>query len=181
MYVTDRKGWRAWLEKHFESEPEIWLIYPKQATGKPCIVYNDAVEEALCFGWIDSIRKSLDEDHSVQRFSPRRSKSSFSQQNIERLNWLAENELIHPSVLPSVQPILEQEFIFPPDIIAAIQENAQAWQHYQNFSPAYQRIRVAYIDSARARPEEFDKRLVNFIHKTAENKQIGFGGIDKYF
>ncbi len=181
LYIINRADWRAWLEKHFESEPEIWLIYPKKATGKPGIVYNDAVEEALCFGWIDSIRKSLDEDHSAQRFSPRKPKSSFSQQNIERLKWLAENGMIHPNILPGVQPVIAQEFVFPPDIIAAIQQNPQAWEHYQNFSPAYQRIRVAYIDSARERPEEFAKRLANFIQKTTANKQIGFGGIEKYY
>ena len=69
LYVTNRKNWRAWLEKNFESEAEIWLVYPKKSSGKERILYNDAVEEALCFGWIDSIVKSMDEDHSVQRFS----------------------------------------------------------------------------------------------------------------
>jgi uncharacterized protein YdeI (YjbR/CyaY-like superfamily) len=181
LYVTNREDWRAWLEEHFEREAEIWLVFPKKASGKPSILYNDAVEEALCFGWIDSIRKSLDEDHSAQRFSPRRPRSTYSQPNVERLHWLAERQMIHPSILPSVQPALAQEFEFPADIIAAIQANPQAWQHYQAFSPAYQRIRVAYVDSARERPEEFAKRLANFIQKTAENKQIGYGGIDKYF
>ena len=70
LYVTDRRDWRAWLRKHYKTEPEIWLIYPKKASGKPRIEYNDAVEEALCFGWIDSILKKLDEERTVQRFSP---------------------------------------------------------------------------------------------------------------
>ena len=107
LYIIDRADWRAWLEKHFEREPEIWLVFPKKATGKPSIVYNDAVEEALCFGWIDSIRKSLDDDHSVQRFSPRKPKSGYSQQNVERLHRLAENNLLHPSVADTVRPVLE--------------------------------------------------------------------------
>ena len=72
LYVSERTVWRAWLEKHFDTEVEIWLIYPKKDAGKPRILYNDAVEEALCFGWIDSIVKSLDEESSVQRFSPRK-------------------------------------------------------------------------------------------------------------
>jgi uncharacterized protein YdeI (YjbR/CyaY-like superfamily) len=181
LYVIDRNAWRAWLEDNFGKENEIWLVYPKKSSGKKCILYNDAVEEALCFGWIDSIRKSLDENHSVQRFSPRRPGSGYSQQNKERLKWLAEHDLIHPSIRASIKPVLQEEFEFPPDILAKIKENEIAWKNFQQFSPAYQRIRIAYIDTARKRPEEFAKRLDNFIRATEQNKQIGYGGIDKYF
>src|SRR5215204_331781 len=88
LHVTDRKKWRAWLRKHYKTEKEIWLVYPKKGTGRPRIEYNDAVEEALCFGWIDSIVKKLDEDSTVQRFSPRKLKAKYSQANIERLRTL---------------------------------------------------------------------------------------------
>ena len=182
LYVTERQDWRAWLEQHFESKPEIWLVFPKQASGKPAISYNDAVEEALCFGWIDSIRKSLDADSSAQRFSPRRPGSGFSQPNKERLAWLAERGKLHPSIQAAAEALIAEPFEFPPDIIAAIQADAAAWANYQKLSPGYQRIRIAYIDGARSRPEEFEKRLDNFIQKTAENKLIrGYGGIDKYY
>jgi len=181
LYVHNREDWRAWLEKNFDEAEEIWLVNPNQASGKPRLPYNDAVEEALCVGWIDSIIKKLDADISVQRYTPRNPKSAYSQQNKERLRWLAEHNLIHPSIQESIQSVLEEEFVFPPDILAAIKANPQAWKNYQSFSPAYQRIRVAYIDSARKRPEEFQKRLANFIKKTEQNKQIGYGGIDKYF
>ena len=77
VYVRNRKEWRDWLKKHFDKEKEVWLVYPKKATGKKCISYNDAVEEALCFGWIDSTMKSLDQDHTMQRFTPRRPKSQY--------------------------------------------------------------------------------------------------------
>jgi uncharacterized protein YdeI (YjbR/CyaY-like superfamily) len=181
LYVHHREDWRAWLEKNFDKAKEIWLVNPNKASGKPRLPYNDAVEEALCFGWIDSIIKKLDTDNAVQRYTPRSPKSAYSQQNKERLRWLAEHNLIHPTIQESVQSVLEEEFVFPPDILAAIKANPQAWKNYQSFSPAYQRIRVAYIDSARKRPEEFRKRLANFIKKTEQNKQIGYGGIDKYF
>ena len=160
---------------------EIWLILPNKSSGKPKLLYNDAVEEALCFGWIDSIIKKPDPESSAQRYTPRNPKSGYSQQNKERLRWLAEHDLIHPSIQESIQPVLEEEFIFPKDILKAIRANPIAWDHYRNFSPAYQRIRVAYIDSARAHPEIFEKRLSNFLKKTEQNKQIGYGGIDKYF
>lgn len=181
LYTADRDEWRAWFVKNFQEKNEIWLVYPNKKSGKPRIVYNDAVEEALCFGWIDSIIKSLDEFHSAQRFSPRKTKGKFSQPNIERLRWLRENDLIHPSVLPSVQPVLEQEFVFPEDILEELRKDEEVWANYRSFSLPYQRIRIAYIESARSRQEEFEKRLKNFIEKTRNNKQIGFGGIDKYY
>ena len=81
LYVTNRDDWRAWLEKNSHSEKEVWLVYYRKEAEKPRIPYNDAVEEALCFGWIDSINKKLDEERNVQRFSPRRPKSEYSQTN----------------------------------------------------------------------------------------------------
>jgi uncharacterized protein YdeI (YjbR/CyaY-like superfamily) len=181
LYVTDRKVWRKWLENNFDKEKDIWLIFPNKSSGKPRLLYNDAVEEALCFGWIDSTVKSLDDKNAIQRFSPRRPKSSYSQSNKERLRWLRKENMIHPSMQDIVEEILKERFVFPPDIIKAIKNDKLAWKNYQKFSPAYKRIRIAYIDSARKRPEEFKRRLANFIKKTKENKQIGFGGIEKYY
>jgi uncharacterized protein YdeI (YjbR/CyaY-like superfamily) len=181
LYVTDRKKWRKWLEKNFDKEKEIWLIFPNKSSGKPRLLYNDAVEEALCFGWIDSTIKSLDDKKAIQRFSPRRPKSTYSQPNKERLKWLRKENLIHPLMQDTVEEVLRERFVFPSDIINAIRNDDEAWKNYQKFSPAYKRIRIAYIDSARKRPEEFKKRLANFIKKTKENKQIGFGGIEKYY
>ena len=181
LYVSERKPWREWLEANFDTAREIWLVYPNKASGEPRIIYNDAVEEALCFGWIDSIIKKLDPIRAAQRFTPRNPKSGYSQQNKERLRWLADHNLLHPSVLESVKDILDEEFVFPEDILDEIRANEQAWKHFQTFSPAYQRIRVAYIDLARKRPEVYESRLRNFLKATEKGKQIGYGGIDKYF
>jgi uncharacterized protein YdeI (YjbR/CyaY-like superfamily) len=181
LYFTDRKDWRKWLERNFQKEKDIWLIFPNKSSGKPRIKYNDAVEEALCFGWIDSTVKKYDEESSMQRFTPRKPKTSFSQPNRERLKWLKNEGLIHPSIMDSIDEILKEKFIFPKDILEAIKKDNEAWNNYQRFSSAYKRIRIAYIDSARKRPEEFKKRLANFIKKTRENKMIGYGGIEKYY
>ncbi len=154
----------------------------KKSTGEQRILYNDAVEEALCFGWIDSTNKTLDKDHTMQRFTPRQTKSSYSQPNKERLKWLAEKNLIHHSVLKTIQEIISKEYLFPLDILDAIKNDETAWKNYTDFSESYKRIRIAYIEGARKRPEEFAKRLTNFIQKTRDNKLIsGFGGIDKYY
>jgi uncharacterized protein YdeI (YjbR/CyaY-like superfamily) len=181
LYITNPKDWRNWLKKHYKTENEIWLIYPKKGTGKPRIEYNDAVEEALCFGWIDSIVKKLDNDHTVQRFSPRKPKAKYSQANIERLRSLVAKKKVIKEVAETVGDILNEKFVIPPDILKAIKANKEAWKNFQKFSESYIRIRIAFIDGARHRPEEFKKRLRYFIQMTGKNKMFGFGGIDKHF
>jgi uncharacterized protein YdeI (YjbR/CyaY-like superfamily) len=181
LYVTEPKDWRNWLKKNYKNQKDIWLIYPKKATGKPRIEYNDAVEEALCFGWIDSINKKLDDDHTVQRFSPRKPKAKYSQANIERLRYLVENNKVIKEVAETLDDVLNREFIIPPDILKAIKGNKMAWRQFQSLSNPYIRIRVAYIEGARKRPEEFKKRLRHFIEMTEKNKMFGFGGIEKHY
>ena len=182
LKIKTRTEWRNWLQQNFDIENEVWLVYAKKSTGEQRIQYNDAVEEALCFGWIDSINRTLDKDHTIQRFTPRQPNTSYSQPNIERLKWLAEKNLIHHSFLNTIQEINFKEFVFPLDILDEIKKDKTAWKNYKDFSESYKRIRIAYIDSARKRPEEFAKRLNNFIQKTHDNKLIsGFGGINKYY
>jgi len=181
LYFTDPKDWRNWLKKNYKIEKEIWLVYPKKATGKPRIEYNDAVEEALCFGWIDSINKRLDDEHTVQRFSPRKPKAKYSQANIERLRFLVEKKKVIKEVAETLDEILNGEFVIPPDILKAIKANKNAWKNFQAFSDSYVRIRIAFVDGARKRPEEFKKRLRHFIEMTEKNKIFGFGGIEKHF
>ena len=181
LHVTDRKEWRAWLRKHYKTENEIWLVYYKKATGKPRIEYNDAVEEALCFGWIDSILKTVDEDRNAQRFTPRRPKSEYSPANKERLRKLLKQRKVIKEVRDTLSDITQEIFEIPKDILKAIRMNKQAWHHFQNFSEAYKRIRIGFIEGARTRPEEFQKRLRYFIKMTEKNKQYGFGGIEKHF
>lgn len=182
IYFDKREDWREWLSRNFETEKEIWLIYPNKSTGKPRVSYNDAVEEALCFGWIDSTMKKYNEDHSAQRFTPRNNKSSYSQPNKERLKWLYDNNLLHPKIREKVSNILSEKFVYPVDIIAALQADKETWQNFQNFPESYKRIRIAYIHDARNRADEFEKRLRNFLLKTKQNKRIvGHGGVDKYY
>ena len=181
LYVTNHKDWRDWLKKHYQTEKEIWLVFPKKATGKPRIEYNDAVEEALCFGWIDSLVKKLDEGHTVQRFSPRKPKTKYSQANIERLRTLVAQKKVIQEIVESLGNVLNEEFVIPPDILKAIKANKEAWNNFQAFSESYKRIRIAFIDGARNRPEEFQKRLHYFIVMTKKNRMFGFGGIEKHF
>ncbi len=181
LYTSTRAEWRKWLKKNYKTEKEIWLVYYKKSSGKPRIEYNAAVEEALCFGWIDSNVKKIDEESHAQRFSPRKPKSSYSQANKERLRKLVTEGKVMKDVLTTLGDISEEKFKIPADILKAIKANKTAWKNFKNFSETYKRIRIAFIDGARKRPEEFKKRLNNFIKMTEKNKQFGFGGIEKYY
>ena len=180
LYVSDREAWRHWLQENYQSATELWLVYPRQHTSKPRIPYNDAVEEALCFGWIDSITRTIDEDHYSQRFTPRKPRSSHSQTNKERLRRLIAQEKVMPEVVAAVGHLLEEEFEFPADIEAALRANEAVWAYFQKYSGAYQRIRVAYIEARRGKPEEFEKRLNHLLRMTEQDKQFGFGIEDYY-
>ncbi|MCW4028695.1 MAG: hypothetical protein NWE92_03505 [Candidatus Bathyarchaeota archaeon] len=107
VYFTDREEWRNWLSEHYDKEKEIWLIYPKKASGKPRIPYDDAVEEALCFGWIDSTAKRIDENSYAQRFSPRNPKTPYSESNKQRLRKLVAQGKVLPAVVAAVTDILK--------------------------------------------------------------------------
>jgi uncharacterized protein YdeI (YjbR/CyaY-like superfamily) len=181
LYVTNGREWRDWLKRHYRSEKEVWLVYYKKHTGKPRISYNDAVEEALCFGWIDSIVRSIDVDRYAQRFSPRNRKSPYSQANKERLRGLVKQGKVVDEVLATLGDLAEEQFEMPPDILKTIKSNKKAWKNFQAFSLPYIRIRIAFIDAARNRPQEFTKRLGYFIEMTEKNRQFGFGGIEKYY
>jgi uncharacterized protein YdeI (YjbR/CyaY-like superfamily) len=182
QYFTNRAEWRKWLSENFDKEKEIWFVFANKSSGKATVLYNDAVEEALCFGWIDSVLNPLDKHHHMQRFTPRRAGSAYSQPNIERLKWLLEHNLVHPTRVEEMEEVASRDFIFPDDILAAIKKDAKAWENYNNFTEPYKRIRIAYIHGARKHPEIFAKRLNHFISKTRANKLIiGHGGIDKYY
>ena len=180
LYVSEREQWREWLSKNHDRETEVWLILPKKSSGNLRLHYGYSVVEALCFGWIDSFVKRLDENNNVQRFTPRRLGSAYSQPNKERLRLMVKQGKVITSVLQSVESILKEEFVYPRDIVKALKSDDETWENFTKFSEPYKRIRVAYVNSARKRSEDFKKRLSNLIKKTSENKQFGYG-IEKFY
>jgi uncharacterized protein YdeI (YjbR/CyaY-like superfamily) len=180
LYVKTRSEWRNWLRKNYKTEKEIWLVFYNKSSCKQGITYEEAVEEALCFGWIDSIVKKTEKDSRVQRFTPRNPKSSYSQLNKERLKKLIKKKKVIASIRKKLGDIENEKIIFPKDILNKIKRNKDAWKNYQKFSEAYKRIRIAFIDDARIRPDIFRVRLNYFIKMTAQNKQYGLKGIEKY-
>jgi uncharacterized protein YdeI (YjbR/CyaY-like superfamily) len=106
LHVTKRRDWRAWLKSHHETEKEIWLIFHKKHTGKGRLAYDDAVEEAICFGWIDSIIKRRDEQTYVQKFTPRNLNSRWSSLNVERAKKMIAAGLMTAAGLAKIDPSL---------------------------------------------------------------------------
>ena len=180
LYVAEGKSWRAWLAKNHAREREVWLVYYKKSSGKPRISYNDAVDEALCFGWIDSTVKSVDDECFAQRFTPRRRGSKLSQLNKERVRVLIAKKRMTPAGLDAIAHAYHGEsdhgkVKLSKDILAALKGDADAWKHFNAFSESYKRIRIAYIESQRLHSNEaFQKSLANFVRKTAKNKKFGF-------
>src|SRR5688572_20782314 len=153
--VANRRQWRAWLAKNHKKEPEIWLIYYRKGSGRKRVPYTDAVEEALCYGWIDSQMKNIDKARFAQRFSPRKPRSNWSQMNKERVRRLIAAKKMTKAGLTALGNVLEEKFVIAPDILAALKKDTAAWKHFQSFPKSYQSIRVGFIEGARSRPAEF--------------------------
>jgi uncharacterized protein YdeI (YjbR/CyaY-like superfamily) len=174
LYVTVRDEWRAWLRKHHGSRPEIWLVFYTKASKQPSLPYNDAVEEALCFGWIDSIVKKHGPESRAQRFTPRRAGSPLSEMNKARIRRLVEAGQMTKAGLDAVGAgVLDEPFEVPDDIVAALKADEETWRNFEAFPESYKRIRVGWIDAARIRADVFQQRLDYFLKMTKQNKRFG--------
>jgi uncharacterized protein YdeI (YjbR/CyaY-like superfamily) len=182
LHVLTREEWRSWLEKNYDKASDIWLVYANKKSGKPRIPYDEAVEEALCFGWIDSTVKSIDDHHAAQRFSPRRAKSQLSELNRVRVRKMIELGKMTEAGLKSINHHLvvdngtvreHKPFKMPKDIMAVLKKDAIVWKNFNAFPEDYRQVRIAYIDHARERVEEFEKRLNYFVKMTRQNKMFG--------
>jgi len=180
LYVTNRKDWRSWFAKNHDKEKEIWLIYYRKSSGKPRIPYNDAVEEALSYGWIDSIQKGIDEEKFAQRFTPRKPKSELSEMNKERLRRLIKERKMTVAGLNAISGVFDkskyqdEKLTIAPDILEALKADKQAWKNFQKFPEGYKKVRLGFIESRRRHGDViFQRSLQHFIKKTAKNKKFG--------
>lgn len=182
LHVLTREEWRAWLERNYDKANDIWLVYANKKSGKPRIPYDEAVEEALCFGWIDSIVKRVDDHHAAQRFSPRRAKSQLSELNRVRVRKMIEQGKMTEAGLKSINHHLvvdngtireHKPFKMPKDIMAVLKKDPDVWKNFNAFPEDYRQVRIAYIDHARGHGDIFVKRLNYFVKMTRQNKMFG--------
>jgi uncharacterized protein YdeI (YjbR/CyaY-like superfamily) len=160
-----RAAWRAWLERHHARRDEIWVVYYKKHTGKASVSYDEAVEEALCFGWIDGIVKRLDDERHVQRFTPRRKGSVWSAVNLRRFARLAEQGLVtdagHAAGPKSNTKVAEVSWlrpdVIPDDVAHLLGRSKLAVKNLKAMAPSYRKHFVYFIDSAK-KPETRERR-----------------------
>jgi uncharacterized protein YdeI (YjbR/CyaY-like superfamily) len=178
VFAKDRSEWRRWLAKNFERSDEIWLVFYKKASGKPTVSYDHAVEEALCFGWIDGMIKRLDEECYAQRFTPRKAKSPWSKSNIQRVERLIGEGKMMPAGLKAYKSGYGREVPPMPVELPKVLEDKfrkqrAAWANYAKFPPGYRRITAGWVASAK-KEETRVKRLEKLIEYSARNERIEF-------
>lgn len=183
LYAANRKKWRVWLEKNHATEKEVWLVYYKKHTGKPSISYDEAVEEALCFGWIDSIVKKIDEIKYCQKFTLRKDKSKWSESNKKRIHKMIQEGRMTKAGLAKISKLelkkksespimkLKKKFELPQFIKEAFIANKKAGKNFNNLAPSYQRLYIAWITSAK-KEETCMKRLNEALALLSRNKKL---------
>lgn len=184
-----RRQWRQWLEKNHASSPGIWLIYYKKSSGKARVTYNDAVEEALCFGWIDSLPRKLDDKKAMLKFTPRKPKSIWSKLNKERVEKLISQRLMTVAGLAKTEQAKKDgswdalntsnfhadSNTLPGDLQKALIKNKEAFSNFNSFPTGYRLRFLFWIDSAR-RPETRKARIRQTVLMAAAGKKPGIKG-----
>jgi uncharacterized protein YdeI (YjbR/CyaY-like superfamily) len=175
--LRTRQQWRAWLAKHHASSPGIWLVRHKQHSGVTSMSLDDVVREALCFGWIDSLIKRLDDDRYAIKVTPRKPTSKWSDLNRRRWNELkAAGQLEAPGLAaaPSGNTYAPRPSVpeLPSYLAKAIKTNTKAWQFFRTLARTHRRDFVVWIHIAK-RPETREKRIREAIALLAAGKKLG--------
>ena len=183
LYVNNRKDWREWLEKNHATRKEIWLIYYKKHSSKSRIPYDDAVEEALCFGWIDSIIKKIDDEKYAQKFTPRKQNSLWSELNKKRVNQMMGQGKMTEAGLALIkvakkngrwnEVIHRGEFSeIPGELIIVLAKNKKARENFDALASSYKKQYIGWIMTAK-KHETREKRLKEAIILLEKNQKLG--------
>jgi len=184
LYVTTRSQWRQWLKIHHQDENEIWLIYYKKHTAKSRIPYNDAVEEAICFGWIDSLIKRIDDEKFRQKFTPRTNIKQWSELNKKRAQRMINEKKMTEAGLAKIDfeswknekqkgaDSTRPQFSLSKEMKKELQKNQTVWRNFNNLPPSQQRNYIGWIMSAK-KEETRQKRLKETIILLKKNQKLG--------
>ncbi|MCS6848278.1 MAG: YdeI/OmpD-associated family protein [Anaerolineae bacterium] len=178
VHPKTRAEWRAWLAEHHQREAGVWLITYKKATGKPRIDYDEAVEEALCFGWVDSKPAKLDDERSMLYFAPRKPGTGWSKHNKERVEKLIAAGLMMPAGLAKVEAAKRdgswsqldavEALEIPPDLEQALAAYPNARRHFDAFPRSVKRSILEWISNAK-KPETRAKRIAETAQLAEQN------------
>jgi uncharacterized protein YdeI (YjbR/CyaY-like superfamily) len=178
LEVRSLEDWREWLAAHHDTDLEVWLVFYKRVSGRPSIAYQDALDEALCVGWIDSLVKRLDDVRYARKFTPRKEESKWSDANRKHYARLKAQHRLTPAGAQraptknrSVAPAKLVTTI-PTYIRNALKQQPEAWTYFSHLPPSHKRMYVGWIDSAK-RPETRERRLAAAIGMLAAGKRLG--------
>lgn len=182
LVFADRTGWREWLQSHYASENEAWLVYFKKSSGQPSIDYESSVEEALCFGWIDSIIQNIDEISHARKFTPRTNTAKWSESNKRRVRKLVAEGRMTPAGLEKVTFPIEGDtanpgpsrpvFEFSEEMVGIFQANPAAWVFFNQLPPSERRNVTGWIMSAK-KEETRLRRLNEAMTQFAQGRRLG--------
>lgn len=183
LSVSDRKSWRSWLTENHASEKEVWLAYYKKHTGKASVSYMDSVKEALCFGWIDGLKKRIDDERYAHRFTLRKANSKWSAQNTRLAKELIERGEMTKAGLAVFnqrasydEQLLKALSIKDPPLTAetekGLKASEKAWKNFNQMTTGYRKQYVAWLQSAK-KPETRKKRLEEAIRLLEANQKLG--------
>lgn len=182
VFFDDREAFRGWLATHHATGREIWVGFHRKGTGAAGLDYDTAVEVALCFGWIDGIRKKLDDTRYANRFTPRKPGSAWSLVNIARIERLTAAGLMHEAGLRAfagrdparsgIYSFEQRPEAFPPDLERVFRRHRRAWTHFTAQPPGYRRLAIWFVVSAK-REETRQRRLAQLIEVSGQGQRLG--------
>ena len=182
IHMLRLEDWRFWLQQHHQTSPGVWLMFFKKNTGQPCITYDDALDEALCYGWIDSIIKKIDDERYVSKLTPRTNLGKWSTANKRRVLRLIAQSRMQAEGLTKIedinvlaeQPARTRPAIMdlPHELEQAIQANASAWEYWQTLPSSHRREYIWWLTSAK-RPETVARRMREALALLEQRRLLG--------
>jgi uncharacterized protein YdeI (YjbR/CyaY-like superfamily) len=181
-FFKDREEWRTWLEKNHHKESPVWLVFFKKESGKKGITLEEAVEEAICFGWIDGKLKRVDDERFILRFSRRKANSVWSKINKERAEKLIKSGRMTPAGLAKIEEAKKTGMwdsaytnktkdAIPLDLKEALMKDNKAWNNFQNFANSYRNMYIGWVNNAKT-AETRAKRIEKIVNQSAQNKRL---------
>jgi uncharacterized protein YdeI (YjbR/CyaY-like superfamily) len=179
--AAGRSEWRAWLEQYHATEMEVWLVYAKKGSGKPSVTYLESLEEALCFGWIDSLIQKIDDEKYARKFNPRRAGSKWSELNKHLTAKLIKEGRMTGAGLATLDFNLPEadaprpkrpELALPDWLKEGLMLNPKAWENFNRLPPSHRRNYIAWISDAK-KEETRQRRIREAVERLVKNERLG--------
>ena len=181
IFFRSAAEFRAWLERHHHTSTEVLVGYHRKGSGKPSMTWEESVDQALCFGWIDGVRRGIDDERYANRFTPRRPGSSWSARNVGRARELIDRGLMTPAGLAAFEARVEDRSPYSYErrhtmkleatLEQRFRENPEAWERFLSMAPSYREAAIQWVMSAK-REATRERRLASLIEDSAAGRRV---------